>query len=184
MIPIPDFLSHYYDAERGPFLSLSDLALDEAQQILARLRQQAQTFASQRTADCLAIRRDLEEQVRQKFMAKGGLPQRHCPHYLILGSCPWLKGWYRDGREIRIPLAAVDPAVVSFTYGDTFPAMRFGDGKPYRKQVYTVTELPDVLREFGLPQEWNSLGQYGPDRYIEAQVWADEPVRAYTHAPT
>ncbi len=66
-------------------------------------------------------------------------------------------------------------ARVSFTYGDTFPAMRFGDGKPYRRQVYTLAELPDLVVMYGLPQEWNADGKGGPDRYIEAQVWYDPP---------
>jgi hypothetical protein len=98
---------------------------------------------------------------------------------MILGSCPWVLNWYREGRELRIPLAVFDAAIVSFTYGDTFPAMRYGDGKPYRQQVYTLAELPRVVQEYGLPQEWNEDGQQGPDRYIEAQVWDDEPLKPY-----
>ncbi len=130
------------------------------------------------SADYLAIRRGLEDMVRQQFMTKGGSPRRLRPHYLILGTCPWLKSWYREGCEIRIPLAQVDPASVSFTYGDTFPAMRYEDGKPYRKQVYTLAELPGLVRDYGLPQDWNREGKLGPDRYIEAQLWADEPLAA------
>ncbi len=179
MTSIPDFLSHYYEAARGPFLNLSDLPSDEAEVILGRIRREGAIFASKRAADYLAIRRGLEDQVRQRFIAKGGSPRRLRPHYLILGACPWLISWYREGCELRIPLARVDPTTVSFTYGDTFPAMRYEDGKPYRKQVYTLAELPALVRDFGLPQEWNADGKLGPDRYIEAQLWADEPLAAY-----
>jgi hypothetical protein len=169
---LPDFLSHYYEAAHGPFCNLSDLPLAEA--IMDRIRQAGQVFASRRAADYLAVRCDLEDQVRQRFIAKGGRPRRPRPHYMILGACPWLLSWYRDGRELRIPLAAFDPAVISFTYGDTFPAMRFADGKPYRGQVYTLAELSGLAATYGLPQAWNADGQGGPERYIEAQVW-DEP---------
>jgi len=72
---------------------------------------------------------------------------------------------------------------VSFTYGDTFPAMRLADGKPHRGQVYTAAELPGVLQAFGLPQAWNGEGTMGPDRYIEAQVWSDEAIGAYLQGP-
>jgi len=176
---LPDFLSHYYEAARGPFANLSHLPPAEAERILADIRQASNVFASQRPSDYLTIRRDLEQQVRQRFIAKGGQPLLAVPHYLIVGACPWLQTWYVDGRELRLPLAKFDPASVSFTYGDTFPALRYQDGKPYRGQVYTLAELPKVVALYGLPQEWNPDGRFGPDRYIEAQVWDDEPLREF-----
>jgi hypothetical protein len=179
MITLPDFLSHYYDAACGPFRNLSDLPLVEAERVQAELRERGGTFASQRNADYLSIRRMLEDRVREAFIEKGGKPERVRPHYLIVGSCPWVQTWYANGCELRIPLANFAPTIVSFTYGDTFPAMRYQDGKPYRGQVYTLAELPDLVAEFGLPQEWNADGSGGPDRYIEAQVWSDTPLRPY-----
>jgi len=177
---LPDFLSHYYEATDGPFRNLSDLPLAEAEVILQQIRQGGDLrFASQRKSDYLAVRRNLEDFVRQRFIAKGGRPRRERPHYLIVGACPWLISWYPQGRELRIPLATFSAEIVSFTYGDTFPAMRYQDGKPYRGQVYTLAELPAVIEQDGLPQDWNAEGAHGPDRYIEAQVWADEPLEPY-----
>jgi hypothetical protein len=77
-----------------------------------------------------------------------------------------------EGQEIRLPLNSFCPSQISFTYGDSFPAMRYNDGKPYRKQVYTISELPQLVFDYGLPQEWNPVGEKGPERYIEAQVWS------------
>jgi len=57
-------LYHYYECSRGPFVTLSDLPLAEAEQILTAIRQTGQTFASKRAPDYLAIRRDLERRVR------------------------------------------------------------------------------------------------------------------------
>jgi hypothetical protein len=177
----PDFLCHYYEAAIGPFVNLSDLPPADAEQRLARIRREGRIFASQRADDYLAIRWELEDRVRALFLEKGGAPVRQRPHYMVVGACPWLLAWYVEGRELRIPLAAFAPEQVSFTYGDTFPAMRYGDGKPYRRQVYVLNELPDLIRQFGLPQEWNPDGRYGPDRYIEAQIWNDAPLRVYQH---
>jgi hypothetical protein len=176
-------LYHYYEQARGPFRNLSDLPLAEAERILDDIRLEGRVFASRRTRDYLTVRRGLEERVRALFIAKGGSPRRTRPHYLIVGPCPWLLDWYEDGRALSIPLAAFDPLVVSFTYGDTFPAMRFPDGRPYRGQVYTVAELPGLIRRYGLPQEWNPDGDLGPDRYIEAQVWDDGPLRQWVDSP-
>jgi hypothetical protein len=80
-----------------------------------------------------------------------------------------------------MPLTWFRPETLSFTYGDTFPAMRLQDGKPFRGRVYTLAELPALVEEFGLPQERNPDGQLGPERYVEAQIWDDEPLR--THLP-
>lgn len=176
---IPDFLYHYYEAADGPFRNLSDLPVEEAQRQLQRIRIAGDRFASQRKNDYLSVRWELESRVRALFIAKGGRPIRMRPHYFVLGKCPWLKSWYPHGCELRIPLRAFQAEIVSFTYGDTFPAMRYSDGKPTRGKVYTQAELPALVEEFGLPQVWNADGMGGPDRYIEAQVWDDEPIRSY-----
>ncbi len=176
---IPDYLYHYYACEQKPFRNLSDLPLDEAEAVLEVIRQRRKGFASQRKADYLQIRSQLEALVRAAFIAKGGQPIRLHPHYMILGSCDWVKSWYTEGCEIHIPLHWFDAQILSFTYGDTFPAMRYADGKPYRKQVYALAELPDVVKQYGLPQDWNPDGKLGPDRYIEAQIWDDAPLREW-----
>lgn len=176
---VPDFLSHYYENSQGPFRNLSMLPQAQAEQRLQDIRELGNLFASQRPADYLQVRRELENRVRELFVDKGGRPVQARPHYMILGACPWVKSWYVEGRELRIPLDAFDHATVSFTYGDTFPAMRLQDGQDYRGQVYTLAELPQLIYQYGLPQEWNHDGRRGPDRYIEAQLWDERPLQKF-----
>ena len=176
---LPDFLCHYYEERDGPLRNLSDLPLEKAQTVLEGIRAKRDRFASQRTNDYLVVRRALEEQVRGLFIAKGGKPKRSRPHYFVLGECAWLRNWYPHGCELRLPLHVFRTECLSFTYGDTFPAMRYGDGKPYRGKVYTFAELTDLVEQYGLPQVWNADGKAGPERYIEAQVWEDEPLQPY-----
>ncbi len=175
----PEIIVHYYEAGRPPFQSLSDLTLEDAEAILQQIRQEGNVFASKRNMEYLGIRKSLEEQMYQLFLAKGGQPRRQRPHYFILGHCDWVKSWYCHGREVEILLGTVDPRAISFTYGDSFPAMRYQDGRPYRCQIYILEELPGLIAQYGMPQEWNSEGRYGPERYIEAQVWDDTPVQEY-----
>ncbi|OKP92915.1 hypothetical protein [Paenibacillus sp. P32E] len=170
-----EYLYHYYDKSAGPFRNLSDLAPEEAEHVLADIRQKNKGFASKRSADYLDIRRSLEHKAREAFIAKGGRPVRQQPHYMTFGSCPWLLEWYPSGMELRIPLDCFSPGCISFTYGDLFPTMRVLDGKPYRGQVYLLTEIREVILQFGWPQEWNAGGTHGPERYIEVQVWEDPP---------
>lgn len=169
-------LYHYYDRHLGPFRNLSDLPLAEAEAVLAEIRAADRTFAAKRAADYLTIRRELEERVRTLFIAKGGHPRRARPHYFTVDVCSWLLAWYVEGCALSLPLCHIPTDTISFTYGDTFPAMRLQDGRPYRGQVYTLHDLPVLIEEYGLPQSWNSDGQAGPDRYIEAQLWDDRPI--------
>lgn len=179
MTGVPEILSHYYDQSTGPFRNLSDLPRDQAEAVMASIRATGTGFASKRAADYLAVRDELEARVRRLFMAKGGRPQRLHPHSMILGRSDWLKSWYADGQELCIPLAEFAPDSVSFTYGDLFPSMRYPDGKAYRGQVYVMSELEGLIQVYGLPQARNPDGHLGPDRYIEAQVWDDQPLRPY-----
>ncbi len=160
-------------------MNLSDLPFEEAERIQKSICKEGKVFASRRNDEYLAVRRALEDRVRNLFIEKGGRPVRERPHYMTLGPCSWLKEWYVEGCELNIPLSSFKPDTISFTYGDTFPAMRYQDGKPYRGKVYTVKEISGIIETYGLPQEWNKDGKYGPERYIEAQVWDDEPIKRY-----
>ena len=59
--------------------------------------------------------------------------------------------------------------------GDSHPTFsdRVNDGKEYRKKLYTYDEILGVIEKFGLPQDWNPDGKYGPEQYVEAHVWSD-----------
>lgn len=177
----PNYLTHYYEKEYGPFLNLSMLDLDKAEKLLEKIRQENNRFASKRDKNYLTFRAALEEKIRDLFIQKGGKPVRHKPHYMILGSCPWLLDWYVDGASISFPLNKIPTDQISFTYGDSFPAMRYEDGSPYRKCVYRLEELPSLISKYGLPQDWNPEGKLGPDRYIEAQIWMPIPVESINH---
>jgi hypothetical protein len=173
------FLYHYYDAETGPFRNLSALSIEEAQQVQRRLQQNKNMFASQRADDYIVIRSGVESYARDLFIAKGGRPTNKYPHYMTLGPCEWIKQWYQNGREVKIPLDDVEPETISFTYGDLFPTMRFKDDKPYRGKVYLKNEILQLVDEYGWPQDWNKNGENGPERYIEVQVWDDRVIRLF-----
>ncbi|WP_449621092.1 hypothetical protein [Robertmurraya sp. Marseille-Q9965] len=173
------YLYHYYERDSGPFKNLSELVRADAENIMKKLQLENRTFAAKRPPDYLKIRKELEGKMRELFILKGGEPRTVFPHYFILGECSWVKSWFRKGMELKIPLINFNPNSLSFTYGDSFPAMRFQDGKPYRRQVYTLDEIPKVIEQYGLPQCWNSEGKYGPERYIEVQVWDDSPIDLY-----
>lgn len=98
---------------------------------------------------------------------------------MTLGACNWLQTWYMEPEMITIDWNEISKQSMSFTYGDLFPTMRYPDEKPYRKQVYTKDEIVRVIDQFGLPQDWNSDGDKGPERYIEVQIWDEQIIQKY-----
>ncbi len=169
-------LVHYYEAERGPFLTLTDLPADEARRLTVDLAARSTGILGARTAAYVDRRRELEEVARDAFVALGGRPRRRNPLYMVIGSCPWLETWYREPRAVRIPASSFPPDVLSFTYGDLFPTFGVRDGREYRARLYTLPQITELVARLGLPQHWNADGAHGPERYVEVQVWADIPV--------
>ena len=70
---------------------------------------------------------------------------------------------------------------LSFTYGDSHPTFsgKIMDGKEYRNRLYTYDEIPDIIDRYGLPQIWNPDFKYGPECYIEVQMWTDRGLEPY-----
>lgn len=176
-----EYFYHYYERRRGPFLNVSHLSIQAAQDILNRLKIENKVMAAHRYDGYLERRRELEALARNIFISKGGKPRTTAPHYMVIGPCDWLQTWYEEGEYVRLPVSAFHLDAVSFSYGDLFPTFspRVTDNKEYRQKVYTWEEIQGLIAKYGLPQEWNRDGVHGPERYIEVQVWDDEPVRKY-----
>lgn len=176
------YLYHYYDKKVGPFRNLSDLPVDEAADILDRIRNdKPATQCAKRQKTYMQDRLYYEKILREEFLKKGGKIERKAPHYMVVEHSPWLSSWYEDMSFIKIPIEEFDVNTLSFTYGDSHPTFspRVNDGKEYRKQLYTYEEILDIIRKYGLPQDWNDDGKYGPERYVEVHVWSDKAIKKY-----
>lgn len=176
-----DFLYHYYEREIGAFVSLSNLDINEAQQIQNKLKTENKTFAAQRNEKYLERRKYLEQLVRTMFIEKGGQPVRQTPHYMVIGECPWLSTWFKHSEFVKIPITEFDMKTVSFTYGDTFPTFspHISDDIEYHRQVYTYDEILGIIDKYGMPQNTWTAPVYAQPCYIECQVWSDTPIKYY-----
>lgn len=176
------YLYHYYDNSIGPFKNLSDLSLEEANQVLRNIATRKPTVqCAKRQPEYMQARLYYENILRTEFRKKGGLIQREVPHYMVVEHSPWLSTWFENSTYIKIPIEEFDLRTVSFTYGDSHPTFsdRVNDGKEYRKKLYTYEEIIEIIQKYGLPQEWNDDGKYGPERYVEAHIWSDETIGKY-----
>jgi hypothetical protein len=178
------FLYHYFDSSIGPFVSLSDLPIDEAKAVLNRIKEEKpHVQCAKRQPSYMEDRHYYEEILRTEFLKKGGIIKRKSPHYMVVEQSPWLSTWFGNCAYIKIPIEEFDLKTVSFTYGDSHPTFsprpREDDWKEYRRKLYTYDEILDLIEKYGLPQDWNNDGRFGPERYIEAHIWSDETIDRY-----
>lgn len=178
------FLYHYYDKTVGPFVNLSDVSMEEANAVLKTIKKEKPGVQSAgRDAGYMGRRHMYEEILRSEFLKKGGIIKRKAPHYMVVEHSPWLTTWFENSAFIKIPIEEFDLRTVSFTYGDSHPTFsprpRDDDWKEYRRQLYTYDEILKIIEKYGLPQDWNNDGNYGPERYVEACIWSDETIDRY-----
>lgn len=176
------YLYHYYDETLEPFLNLSDLSIDKAKNILDKIKQEKpDTLAAQRNDSYISNRLYYEQILRNEFRKLGGIIKRRVPHYMIVESCEWLGLWFQNSTYIKIDITEFDLKTISFTYGDSHPTFssKVNDGKEYRNKLYLYDDIIKLIEKYGLPQEWNKDGEYGPERYIEAHIWSDDTICNY-----
>ena len=169
-------LYHYYEKSNGPFQSISDLPDRDAEAVLQRIRtDHPDIFLAKRPEDYLQKRRRFEGILREEFIKKGGLIERETPHYMVVEACPFFEKWYEHTAWITADTDDLDLRTLSFTYGDSHPTFsgKIRDGKEYRNRLYTYDEILSVIDRYGLPQDWNPDFRYGPECYVEVQVWTD-----------
>lgn len=84
------FIYHYFEKERGPFRSLSDLSDKKIKEILEHARTEYKEsgkgilLGNVYSDDNINVRRRQEYMTRVTFMEKGGKPIRQSPYYAVL----------------------------------------------------------------------------------------------------
>jgi len=195
MITIPDFATHYYPAEDRPFQNLSDLSGTQLSTQIEKLMLRKRSDPGYHRVfgpKYMAMRAKTETKMRDLFCVGGGVPERHAPHYFVLGESTWFEGLYSECRSVKLPLDAFPDAATSVTYPDSFVAMRYGEEfglpsepvHPAHNQVFKLADLPRLVQEYGLPCD-SSQSNYANyhtrtfEKYIEIQLWSDNPVAKY-----
>jgi hypothetical protein len=193
---IPTFATHYHLADKRPFLNLSDLAEPQLTGVMQDLERRRASAGLKRVfgARCMHMRRLTEGRLYELFVRAGGMPERKAPHYFVLGSSEWYRGLAPDTREVVLPLADLPTEATSFTYPDSFTAMAFGpqfglplQPRPYHEKVFRLAQLKDVIAQYGLPDggtedRYEGYAHRPFEKYIEVQVWSDDPIRSFLFA--
>ncbi len=182
---LPDVITHNYDPARGPFRNLCCLPDNEAEAVLASIR------ASGRRAikpNYLIRRRRTEAWLLAERTRKLGVPRLRHPIYFFLGDMA-------DGVDaarpdsIILPLSRFAEDMLTFTYPDSMASLPLGtradlahERKPYHGQVFTLSEIRDVVAALGMPKR-TDFGSLAGDRFIEVQLWDDQPLQMLLNQP-
>ena len=86
------------------------------------------------------------------------------------------------GSAVATQTCVVPDSVVSMGFG---PQFGLPDApRPYHGRAFRIADLPNIVREYGLPGDAAGTGYESYWRrpfevFIEVQVWSDGPLRPY-----
>jgi hypothetical protein len=183
MSAIPGIVTHNYDPLHGPFRNICTLSDAEAQHVLDTIALSGKRLIRE---NYLRRRRRTETWLLSERQRKMGAPVTEHPIYFFLGDRA--DGLDRSRPEsIVLPLAALPADMLTFTFPDSMASLPLGlydehaaDRRSYHGKVFTLDEIGQVIAEFGMPaaERWQPAQSVKFDRFIEVQLWDDEPLRA------
>jgi len=171
-------ITHNFHPDRGAFRNVCSLPREDAERIIASIRAGGHSY---RKLDYLARRLCTEAWLIAERTRKLGETPLARPIYFFLGDMA--NGWDKSRpTSIVLPLAMFDARTITFTFPDSMtscPQPR-GPGyaaRAYHGEVYTLSEIEDVVRRHGFPDL--KPNHRGRDAFIEVQVWDDRPLAKY-----
>ncbi len=165
-------LINYCHPDCTPLLNIMRLPKQEAFRLAKELAAaHPETTAFYRFGDFdnyYALREAQDKYLYSKFMELGGMPKEEHPLSFVIEGSEYLKEWFGNGIETRLPLKDIAPCHISFTIGDS--------GAEYDRNgsvdLLTMEELRKRIDEYG--GDFDAfLGATGR-HYIEVQLWSDE----------
>lgn len=193
-------ISHYFEGEYGPFLSICNLSRERRKEIiekeaaavtgLNRFDWGEEFFDFRKLADDLTVRR-----YKEKF---GFAPQCR-PIFGVLGDADVVGGLYRNPRKIHIDVSLFEESELTFMFPDHFHLVSyygvdvpryFGlqiDAFPipersrFLGQMYTYSEMQEQIDALLISEHLKRFRDrdfwY---RYLEVQVWTEKLNERFT----
>lgn len=196
---LANHVSHYFEREYGPLLSICNLGADETRSIIER-ECDAETGFNRFSygQDFFDFRKLADDLLLKLYTEKFARAPVRRPFYAVLGDADVVGGLYRDPYKIRIPLEEFAEHEVTFMCPDHFHLVGLSKIKvpkyfgfqapsdwnekkhPYFGKLLTFSELKEGFYKLKIDGYLNE-GRRRNDwyRYVEAQIWANpEELRA------
>jgi hypothetical protein len=188
MNKLPTIAIHYYNKKLPPFVNLSDLQKEDCFKILIKLNERFTKGETRRSFPdwYMLERREVEKQIRNQFIRKGGIAPRNSPHYFWWGDNDY-KTFLADEEleKLSIELTNINKKYISFTWPDSLGFRKLCktniDIDIPRGIVFTYKEAIEYFSEREFPNGgWLRITQKEAIlNYVEMQLWSDEPILAY-----
>lgn len=186
---LPEYVTHYYEAEHGPFLNLCDLPEARVAE-LVRAEKDAPT-AFNRFAmgeNFLRWRREADDLLMRAYVEKFGRPPEGRPYFGLLGTFDKTLTMFREGRKLELKVGDFTDSELTFMYPDHSHLLSVYDSKVprlfydlppdeayrgFRGRLFTLAELTRDYRESGIEamiEEHRSRDAWAGS-YVEAHLW-------------
>jgi hypothetical protein len=163
---------NYCNPNCAPLQSITRLPEREAYAMAEALSTAYQGEAFIRFADFVNYyprRIHAEKWLYNWFVSQGGKPDTGHPLYFVLEGSDYLSQWFDEGIRTELPLDAVDPQRVTFTFGDSVANI----DRPERRDPFLLGDLYKMIEEHdgGLERFLTEVRRdWG---YVEVQLWCD-----------
>lgn len=169
-------LINYCHPDCTPLMNIMRLPEEEAFALARELAEtHPDTTAFYRFADFhnyYALRKVQDVYLYERFLEKGGQPEEKHPLSFAIEGSDYLRDWFGNGIETRIPLKDIAPCHISFTIGDSGAEFQ----KNGRVEVLTVKDLHRLIDQYG--GDFDTFMQSTGKHYIEVQLWSDKYVHS------
>jgi hypothetical protein len=188
---LPAFLTHYFEADKGPFRNICDLEDDELALVIAAEREASTAFNRFALGpDFFKIRRAADDLLIEEYREKFGVAPSTRPFFAVLGTFDRTLTMFRDGRSLQIELDLLAPEHVTFMYPDHFNLV-WSKGiftpdfsytyRSYHELLFTYAELPAAFAVHRFDELIAQARRQGMwvCSYLEAHIWDSEIRRRF-----
>lgn len=168
-------LVNYCHPDCIPMMNIMRLPKAEAFQLAYELAEKhPNTTAFYRFADFenyCELRRTQDNYLYSRFVELGGLPEEKHPLSFVIEDSDYLRNWFANGIETRLPLRDIAPCHISFTIGDSGAEFQ----RNGRLDLLTMGELQRRIDKFD--GDFEAFMQSTGRQYIEVQLWSDKYIK-------
>jgi len=186
---IPGHVTHYFEAEHGPFLNICDLGDEEAAGLFLAEKDAPTAFNRFAMGDAfLRWRREADDLLIRAYTEKFGCAPKGRPYYGVLGGFDRTLSMFRDGRKLELNVDDFADCELTFMYPDHAHLLSYyGSEAPrlfydlpsdkcyqgFRGKLFTLHELSESYRSSGIEAmigSHRSLDHWAGS-YVEAHLW-------------
>ena len=165
-------LVNYCYPDCTPLMNIMRLPKAEAFQLANKLAEtHPDTTAFYRFADFdnyYALREKQDHYLYSRFIELGGMPEEKHPLSFVIESSDYLRNWFGNGIETKLPLKDIAPQHISFTIGDS--------GAEFQKNGYvdllTMDNLYQRITKYS--GDFEAFINATERHYVEVQLWSDK----------